>query len=94
MAIEFRSKQPMRWWRPFWDIGFSFSSVLSGLLIGVALGNLVLGVPLDSEFEFVGSFLGLLNPYALLVGLTGLSLFVMHGNIFLVMKTEGSFKNV
>ncbi len=89
VAIEFRSKQPMRWWRQFWDISFSVSSVLSGLLVGVALGNLALGVPLDSEFEFVGSFLGLLNPYALLVGLTGLSLFVMHGNIFLVMKTEG-----
>ncbi len=90
VAIEFRSKQPMRWWRQFWDISFSASSVLSGLLVGVALGNLALGVPLGPDFEFVGSFWGLLNPYALLVGLTGLSLFVMHGNIYLVMKTEGA----
>ncbi len=92
VAIEFRSKQPMKRWRQFWDISFSVSSVLSGLLVGVALGNLVLGVPLGPDFEFAGSFLGLLNPYALLVGLTGLSLFVMHGNIFLVMKTDGALQ--
>ena len=48
VAIEFRSKQPMRWWRQMWDIGFSIGSVLSALLIGVALGNIASGVPLEN----------------------------------------------
>jgi cytochrome d ubiquinol oxidase subunit II len=93
VAIEFRSKQPMAWWRKMWDVSFSVSSILSSLLIGVALGNLALGVPLDSHYEFVGSFWGLLHPYALLVGITGLALFAMHGSIYVVMKTEGEFQD-
>ena len=46
VAIEFRSKQPMRWWRQMWDVSFSVSSIVSSFLIGVALGNLIYGVPL------------------------------------------------
>jgi len=89
VAIEFRSKQPMKWWRQFWDISFSVSSILSSLLVGVALGNIARGIPLDGNHEFVGSFWGLLNPYALLVGITTVALFMMHGAIYVVMKTEG-----
>lgn len=89
VAIEFRSKQPMPWWRQMWDVGFSIGSVLSALLIGVALGNIIAGVPLDAETEFAGSFLGLLKPYPLLVGVTTVALFAMHGAIYAVMKTEG-----
>lgn len=89
VAIEFRSKQPMKWWRQMWDIGFSLGSVVSALLIGIALGNIALGVPLDAEREFAGSFFGLLKPYPLLVGVTTVALFAMHGAIYAVMKTEG-----
>jgi len=89
VAIEFRSKLPMRWWRQMWDVGFSIGSVLSALLIGVALGNIACGVPLDAEREFAGSFLSLLRPYPLLVGVTTVALFAMHGAIYAVMKTEG-----
>ncbi len=89
VAIEFRSKQPMAWWRRLWDISFSVSSILSALLIGVAMGNLVLGMPLDGDHEFTGTFFGLLHPYALLTGLTTVALFMMHGAIYVVMKTEG-----
>src|SRR6266700_4085474 len=89
VAIEFRSKQPMLWWRRMWDASFCVSSVLSALLIGVALGNLIYGVPLAADHEFAGSFLGLLHPYALLVGITTVALFMMHGAIYLVLKTEG-----
>ncbi|MBI4597622.1 MAG: cytochrome d ubiquinol oxidase subunit II [Candidatus Omnitrophica bacterium] len=92
VAIEFRSKQPMRWWRAMWDMSFSASSILCSLLIGIALGNIARGVPLTAEHEFAGSFLGLLNPYALLVGITTLALFQMHGAIYLVMKTEGKLQ--
>ncbi len=89
VAIEFRSKQEMAWWRRMWDVSFFASSVLASFLIGVALGNIGIGIPLDSNHEFVGTFLGLLNPYALLVGVTTVSLFMMHGAIYVVMKTEG-----
>jgi len=89
VAIEFRSKQPMRWWRQMWDVSFSVSSIVSALLVGVALGNLIYGVPLGPDHEFAGTFLGMLHPYALLVGVTTLALFMMHGAIYVVLKTEG-----
>jgi cytochrome d ubiquinol oxidase subunit II len=89
VAIEFRSKQPMRWWRQMWDIGFSVGSILSSLLIGVAMGNIAWGIPLDAHHEFAGSFLSLLHPYALMLGLTTLALFMMHGAIYGLMKTDG-----
>ena len=89
VAIEFRSKQPMRWWRQMWDISFAVGSILSALLIGVAIGNLAQGIPLDEHGEFAGSFLGLLTPYPLLMGVTTVALFMMHGAIYGVMKTEG-----
>lgn len=88
VAIEFRSKQEMAWWRRMWDVSFSVSSILASFLIGVALGNIAIGIPLDADHEFVGTFLGLLNPYAILVGVTTVSLFMMHGAIYVVMKTE------
>ncbi len=90
VAIEFRSKQPMRWWRQMWDVGFSVGSIVAALLIGVAVGNIAWGVPLDVNREYAGSFLTLLNPYSLLVGVTTLALFMMHGAIYAVMKTTGS----
>ena len=89
VAIEFRSKQPMLWWRKMWDIGFSGGSILSSLLIGVAMGNIAWGIPLDERGEFTGSFWSLLHPYALLLGVTTVALFLMHGAIYALMKTEG-----
>ncbi len=89
VAIEFRSKQPMRWWRQMWDIGFAGGSILAALLIGVALGNIAQGIHIDADGEFAGTFLGLLKPYPLLLGVTTVALFMMHGAIYGVMKTEG-----
>jgi len=62
------------------------------LLIGVALGNIAWGIPLDADHEFAGTFMGLLHPYALLVGVTTVALFMMHGAIYLAMKTEGELQ--
>jgi cytochrome d ubiquinol oxidase subunit II len=90
VAIEFRSKQPMHWWRQMWDIGFAAGSILSSLLIGVALGNIAWGIPIDGRGEFAGTFLGLLTPYPLLVGVTTVALFMMHGAIYGAMKIEGA----
>jgi len=63
---------------------------VSGLLMGVALGNIAWGVPIGADGEFAGTFLGLLTPYPLLVGVTTVALFMMHGAIYGVMKTEGA----
>ena len=93
VAIEFRSKQPMAWWRVLWDASFSLASVLAAFLMGVAFGNVVWGVPLDSGREFAGVFLDLLNPFALLVGVTTVALFTMHGAIYVVLKTEGDLRD-
>ena len=89
VAIEFRSKEHWKWWRTVWDIGFSLGSILSSLLIGVAMGNILIGIPLDARGNYTGGFWNLLNPYSLLLGLTTVALFAMHGSIYLVMKTEG-----
>jgi cytochrome d ubiquinol oxidase subunit II len=89
VAIEFRSKHPSPRWRSFWDAGFALGSLGSALLIGVAMGNIAWGIPLDARGEFAGSFVGLLHPYALAMGVTTVALFTMHGAIYLVLKTEG-----
>ncbi len=90
VAIEFRSKQEMGWWRSAWDFSFSISSILCSVLIGVAFGNILWGVPLTADHEFAGNFWTLIHPFSLLVGVLTLALFMMHGSIYLVMKTEGS----
>ncbi len=93
VAIEFRSKQPMKWWRMLWDLSFSFASIFSSFLIGVVIGNLAWGIPLSLEGEYAGTLLGLIHPYSLLLGLTTVALFMMHGAIYVVLKTEGPFQN-
>jgi cytochrome d ubiquinol oxidase subunit II len=92
VAIEFRSKEPWKWWRTMWDIGFSLGSIGSSFLIGVAMGNILIGIELDEHGNYIGGFWALLNPYAILLGLTTVALFAMHGSIYLVMKTEGELQ--
>jgi len=89
VAIEFRSKQEMPWWRGLWDVSFSLASIGASFLFGVAFGNVIGGIPLDGAGEFSGTLLTLLNPYALLTGVTTVALFTMHGAIYLALKTEG-----
>ncbi|MCX7868855.1 MAG: cytochrome d ubiquinol oxidase subunit II, partial [Terrimicrobiaceae bacterium] len=86
VAIEFRSKEAWPWWRGMWDVAFAAASVLAAFLIGVAMGNVVRGVPIGPDREFAGTFLGMLNPYSLFFGVTTVSLFAMHGAIYLAMK--------
>jgi len=89
VAIEVRSKQPMAWWRWMWDVLFSFASLVIAFGLGIVMGNLIRGIPLDHTKEFTGDFLGLLNPYAMLVGVLTTAVFFMHGSIYILMKTEG-----
>ena len=89
VAIEFRSKQPGAGWRRGWDRSFAVASVGSSLLMGIAFGNVIWGIPLDAAGEFAGSWFSVLTPYTLLTGVTTVALFMMHGSIYLMLKTEG-----
>lgn len=89
VAIEFRSKEPMKWWRQTWDVMYSLSSTMLAFLLGVVLGNVLQGMALNDNFEYQGNWIAFLNPYAIVVGLTTLALFMMHGAIYLTLKTEG-----
>ena len=68
VSVEWRAKDPA--WAKLWDWAFFGGSILPALLFGVAVGNLVRGVPLNVQGEYAGTFLTLLNPYALLIGVT------------------------
>jgi cytochrome d ubiquinol oxidase subunit II len=89
VAIEFRSKYPSQRWRDAWDIAFSVASIFIAFIMGVALGNIIQGIPIDQYGEYAGGILTLINPYSILVGLATIALFMMHGAIYSVMKTEG-----
>jgi cytochrome d ubiquinol oxidase subunit II len=92
VAIEFRSKSPQPFWRKTWDLAFCLASICVSLLLGTALGNIIRGIPLDADGNYAGSFFDLLNPYSLLVGVATVALFMMHGAIYLVLRTEGELR--
>jgi|EndMetStandDraft_8_1072994.scaffolds.fasta_scaffold126580_1 cytochrome d ubiquinol oxidase subunit II len=89
VAIEFRSKRESPRWRTIWDWFFSISSLGITVLLGVALGNVIQGVPIDQEGNMDVDLVKLLNPYAIALGLTAVIMFSLHGGIFLTLKTEG-----
>jgi cytochrome d ubiquinol oxidase subunit II len=90
VALELREHFPSEMWHQFWDAMFAVASVLLILLFGVALGNLLRGVPLDAQGYFLGTFAFLLNWYALLVGMFGLLVLATHGTAFLAVRVEGA----
>jgi cytochrome d ubiquinol oxidase subunit II len=92
VALEYRSKDAGPRWRALWDWSIFLGSALPALLIGVAFGNLVRGVPIDAEMNYVGGFFNLLNPYALLAGAATLTAFTLYGAIFISLKTEGELR--
>jgi cytochrome d ubiquinol oxidase subunit II len=89
VAIEFRSKQKSRYWRAIWDYVFAIASLGIAFGAGVALGNIIQGLPLDAERNFTLPLVEFFKPYPILVGILSVSLLIMHGAIYLVMKTEG-----
>lgn len=90
VSIEFRNKFDEPVWQRRLDFTFFLGSLLPALLFGVAVGNVAKGLPLDSNQNFTGTFLSLLNPYSLLIGVIGLSAFLMQGATFAMMKTDGT----
>ena len=91
-ALEFRGKIEAPRWRSFWDVCFALGSFIAALLLGVALGNIVMGMPLTSAHEYAGGLLGLLRPFPLGMGLMVVSVFALHGGLYLLIKTEGELQ--
>jgi cytochrome d ubiquinol oxidase subunit II len=90
VSIEFRAHDEDG--NGIWEKSFFAGSALAALLFGVALGNVVSGVPLDNKMEFTGSFFTLLRPVPLLFGITGLAAILLQGASYAVMKTEGELQ--
>ncbi len=92
VALEFRGKIDSPGWKVIWDWIFGIGSLLALVLFGVAVGNILRGVPVNESGGYEGTFLGLLNPYSILVGVFGLALFTMHGASYMAVKTEGELR--
>jgi cytochrome d ubiquinol oxidase subunit II len=92
VSIEARGKRPGSAWRHAWDATFCAGSLLATLLLGVALGNLLDGVPLDERHNLIIRFLDLLSPYPLLVGVAIVAFFAQHGAAYLALKSEGAMQ--
>ncbi|UCH64275.1 MAG: cytochrome d ubiquinol oxidase subunit II [Fidelibacterota bacterium] len=92
VSFEFRSQVDSPGWRRCWDWAFGLGSTIPALLYGVAVGNILRGIPLNEEGVFTGSFPGLLNPYSLLLGLLSLTMFTMHGAAYMTLKTNGELR--
>jgi cytochrome d ubiquinol oxidase subunit II len=90
VSLEFRAHDPRR--KGLWEAAFVGGSVVPALLFGVAVGNIVVGVPLDARTEFAGTFLTLLRPLPLVFGALGLSAFLMHGAAYATLKTGGDLR--
>ena len=92
VSMEFRSKVESPAWRRAWDGLFFAGSLAATLLFGVAVGNAMIGVPIDASGNVTSSVVDQLGPYPLLVGAMTVALFAMHGGLFLYLKTEGEFQ--
>jgi cytochrome d ubiquinol oxidase subunit II len=93
IGFDYRSKLPSQKWRNNWDIALFIGGLVPALIFGVAFGNLLAGVPFyfdnDMRIFYTGSFWALLNPFSLAAGLVSLSMLIMHGAVFLQIKTVG-----
>ncbi|MFG3247919.1 cytochrome d ubiquinol oxidase subunit II [Streptomyces sp. NPDC048187] len=92
VAFEYRVKRPEEKWQRNWETAIFWTSLIPAFLWGVAFGNIVHGVKIDRNLEYVGSLWDLLHPYALLGGLVTLTLFTFHGTVFTALKTVGEIR--
>ncbi|GAA2236945.1 cytochrome d ubiquinol oxidase subunit II [Streptomyces amakusaensis] len=92
VSFEYRHKRPDDRWQTNWEHAIFWTSLLPAFLWGVAFGNIVRGVKIDAQKEYVGNVLDLLNAYSLLGGLVTLTLFTFHGTVFVALKTVGDIR--
>jgi cytochrome bd ubiquinol oxidase subunit II len=93
VSFEYRGKRDALRWRRTWDVSLTAGSLLAPFLIGVALGDLLHGLPINSHQEYTGSFWNLLQPYALFTGITLVLICLLHGATFLSLKTTGDMRD-
>ncbi len=91
-SLEFRSKTENLHWRAFWDLCFCLSSFVMAFDLGMVLGNMARGVPLDEMGNMIPDQLDFFNAYAFSIGALATALFIMHGALYLLMKTEGALQ--
>jgi len=92
VSMEFRSKLESPGWRTFFDVCFCVASTLATLLFGVAVGSTMSGLKIGGTMEYEGAFFDLLGVFPVLVGLFAVSMFALHGAIYLYLKTEGELQ--
>src|SRR5512143_263387 len=93
VSFEFRGKVASAGWRRLWDWAFGLGSLVPSIVFGVAVGNLLRGLPFDADGDLDVTLFGLLNPYALLIGVLSLATFLMHGATYLTLKTGGALQD-
>jgi cytochrome d ubiquinol oxidase subunit II len=92
VGLEFRSKEAHPRWRGLWDGAIVFGSVVPPLVWGIAMANMLAGVPIDAHGDFVGGLMRLVSPYTLLGGLGALALFALHGALYVALKTTDALQ--
>jgi cytochrome d ubiquinol oxidase subunit II len=96
LGFDYRSKLPQQQWRDWWDKALFVGGFVPALIFGVAFGNLLKGIPFhlqsDMQINYLGDFWGLLNPFALIAGVVSLFMLIMHGAVFLQIKTTGDIQ--
>ncbi len=93
VSFEYRDKRESHRWRGTWSLLTTLGSLVAPFVIGVALGGLIHGVPIDAQQNFTGSVLDLFSPYSVFVGLTVVALCVTHGATFLALKVDGDMRD-
>src|SRR5665647_1556608 len=93
LGFDYRGKVDDPTWRKRWDIAIFLGSAVPALLWGVALTNVVMGLPINADKEYTGNLFTLLNPVGLLGGLTTVALFLTHGAIYIALKTDGDIRH-
>ncbi len=93
VSFEYRGKSPAQRWRGNWSRLLVIASLLAPLLIGVALGDMLHGLPIGADHEYTGSFWDLLQPYGILTGVTLVAICVLHGSTFVALKTSGVLRD-
>jgi cytochrome d ubiquinol oxidase subunit II len=93
VSFEWRGKRESERWRSGWSWALTIGSIVIPLLVGVALGDLLHGLPIDSKHEFTGNFFSLLTGYGLMTGVTLVVLSLLHGATFLALRTTGEIRD-
>jgi cytochrome bd ubiquinol oxidase subunit II len=92
VSFEYRDKRPSPRWRRTWSVLLSVASLVAPLMIGIWLGNLLAGVPINASHTFTGSVADLLQPYAIFTGITLVAVCILHGGTFIALKTDGAVR--